>query len=176
MVSSGGQPAGVPYLSRAPLVSMVQSHIEEALGEAGVPDPGEPASLWSRLVRAVEHALHISPGSFTPDDPDWYIFIARGVLERLAEGNAPFNPAPAEYDDVADDARLVVVGDWGTGLPRARDVAALMQEAIDAAAGRPSPGARAAPRRRLLLGAGDRGPAAVPRPVAGHRRNRPLRA
>jgi len=133
MASSGGQAAGVPYLSRAPLVSMMQSRMEEALDEAGVPDPGKPASLWSRLVRAIEHALHISPGSFTPDDPDWYTFIARGVLERLAAGNAPFNPAPAEYDDVADDARLVVVGDWGTGLPRARDVATHMHEAIDTA-------------------------------------------
>jgi hypothetical protein len=129
-VSSGGGPAGVPYLSRAPLVSMVQSHIEEALGDAGVPDPGEPSSLWSRIVHTVERDLRMAPGSFTPDDPDWYVFIARGVLERLAQGNAPFNQAAAEYDDVAGDARLVVVGDWGTGLPRARNVAALMQERI----------------------------------------------
>ena len=132
-VSSGGEPEGIPYLSRAPLVAMVQSHIEEALGDAGVPDPDEPASLWSRLVHTVEHDLHISPGSFTPDDPDWYIFIAKGVLERLAEGNAPFNQAPAEYDGLADDARLVIVGDRGTGLPRARDVATRMHEAIDQA-------------------------------------------
>jgi hypothetical protein len=53
-VSSGGGPPDVPYLSRAPLVSMVQSHFEEALGDAGVPDPGEPSSLWSRIVRTVE--------------------------------------------------------------------------------------------------------------------------
>jgi hypothetical protein len=129
-VSSGGGPAGVPYLSRAPLVSMVQSHVEEALGDAGVPDPGEPSSLWSRLVNTVERDLRIAPGSFTPDDPDWYVVIAKGVLERLAAGNAPFNDAPAEYDGVADDARLVVAGDWGTGLPRARDVAALMRDRI----------------------------------------------
>ncbi|MGO9296642.1 MAG: metallophosphoesterase family protein [Streptosporangiaceae bacterium] len=130
MVSSGGEPQGVPYLSRAPLVSMVQSHIEEALGDAGVPDPDEHSSLWSRLVHSVERDLHIAPGSFTPDDPDWYVFIAKGVLERLADGNAPFNGTPAEYGNVADDARLVVVGDWGTALPRARDVAARMQEKI----------------------------------------------
>jgi hypothetical protein len=129
-VSSGGEPAGVPYLSRAPLVSMVQSHLEEALGDAGVPDPGEPSSLWSRLVHTVERDLRMAPGSFTPDDPDWYVFIAKGVLERLAEGNAPFNETPAEYDGVAEDARLVIVGDWGTGLPRARNVAAQMRERI----------------------------------------------
>ncbi len=132
-VSSGGEPEGVPHLSRAPLVAMVQSHIEEALGDAGVPDPDEPTSLWSKLVHTVEHDLHISPGSFTPDDPDWYVFIAKGVLERLAMGNAPFNQTPAEFDGMADDARLVIVGDWGTSLPRARDVATHMHEAIDRA-------------------------------------------
>jgi hypothetical protein len=129
-VSSGGEPEGVPYLSRAPLVSMVQSHLEEALGEAGVPDPDGHQGLLSRAVRAVQRFLHIEPGSFTPDDPDWYVFIAEGVLERLADGNAPFNERPAEYDDVADDARLILVGDWGTGLPRARHVAARMHERI----------------------------------------------
>ena len=136
MVSSGGESEGVPYLSRAPLVSMVQSHVEEALGDAGVPDPAEHSSLWSRLVHSVEHDLRIAPGSFTPDDPDWYVFIAKGVLERLADGNAPFNQTPAEYGDVAEDARLVAVGDWGTALPRAREVAAHMQERIGEALAR----------------------------------------
>lgn len=132
-VSSGGQSPDVAYLSRAPLVSMVQSYIEEALGDTGAPLPDHHASLWSRLVRTIEHDLHMSPGSFTPDDPDWYVFIAKGVLGRLAGGNAPFNETPAEYDEMADDARWVVVGDWGTGLPRVRDVAAHMRQAIDAA-------------------------------------------
>jgi Calcineurin-like phosphoesterase len=130
MASSGGEPEGLPYLSRAPLVSMVQSHLEDALSEAGVPDPDAHAGPLSRVVHAVERDLHIAPGSFMPDDPDWYVFIAKGVLERLAEGNAPFNETPAEYDGLADDARLVVVGDWGTALPRARHVAVLMQEKI----------------------------------------------
>src|SRR5258708_6512518 len=135
MASSGGQPESVPYLSRAPLVSLVQSQIEEALGAAGVPDPDDHPGLLPRVVRTVERYLHIAPGSFTPDDPDWYVFIARGALERLADGNAPFNEMPAEYDNVADDARLVIVGDWGTGLPRARDVAARIQERIGEALG-----------------------------------------
>src|ERR1700683_3378544 len=110
LASSGGGDDGVPYLSRAPLVSMVQSHVEEALTEAGIsdagapgagspgagsPGAGSPGGWWSRLVRAVKGDLRISPGSFTPDDPDWYVVIARGVLERLAEGNGPFNESPA---------------------------------------------------------------------------------
>jgi hypothetical protein len=124
--SSGGAPADVPYFSRAPFVSLVQSHVDEALHEQGVADP---AGLWSRIVHAVERALRIAPGSFTSADPDWYVGIARGVLEHLARGNHSFNPRPAEYE-IDDDARLVVVGDWGTGLPRARDVATHMQEEI----------------------------------------------
>jgi Calcineurin-like phosphoesterase len=138
MVSSGGEPDGLPYLSRAPLVSLVQSHIEQGLEVAGVPDPDDHPSRWSRIVQTVERDLHLAPGSFMPDDPGWYVLIAKAVLERLAQGNAPFNETPAEHDGLADDARLVVVGDWGTGLPRARDVAALMQEQVSAglAAGR----------------------------------------
>ncbi len=127
--SSGGGTGGVPYLSRAPLVSLVQSCIEEALGDEGVADPSDEASLWSRIIHSVEHDLHIEPGSFTPDDPDWYVFIAKGALERLADGNHPFNPQAAEHA-IADDARLVIVGDWGTGLPRARDVATHMHAEI----------------------------------------------
>jgi hypothetical protein len=138
LVSSGGEPGGLPYLSRAPLVSLVQSHIEQGLEVAGVPDPDDHPSRWSRIVQTVERDLHLAPGSFMPDDPGWYVLIAKAVLERLAQGNAPFNETPAEHDGLADDARLVVVGDWGTGLPRARDVAALMQEQVSAglAAGR----------------------------------------
>ena len=132
VASSGGGSPDVPYLSRAPLVSMVQSYVEQALTD-GAAASGGLASLWFKLVHATEHLLGLEPGSFTSKDPDWYVDIARAVLERLAEGNAPFNEAPAEHDGLSDDARLVVVGDWGTGLPRARQVAVHMRQAIDAA-------------------------------------------
>ena len=128
--SSGGAP-GVPYYSRRPLVSLVQSHLEEA------GDPvlaGRADGLWSRLVRDVERLLGLQPGSLTPEDPNWYVAIAKGVLERFALGNHPFNPAPAALD-VSDSTRIVVVGDWGTGLPPARDVAAQMRTQIAEALG-----------------------------------------
>ena len=128
--SSGGGPAQVPYFARAPLPSLVQSHIEQALDE-GI-DRDYPQSLWSRLVHSIEHAIDRAAGSFTPDDPDWFVFIAKGVLEHLARGNAPFNPHPAERD-LSDNARLVLVGDWGTGLQRARDVASHMHQHVASA-------------------------------------------
>src|SRR5579859_3960915 len=54
MASSGGEPGSVPYLSRAPLVSLVQSHLEDALGSSGVRDPAEHQGLLDKIVRAVQ--------------------------------------------------------------------------------------------------------------------------
>ena len=126
--SGGAQAQVVPYLSRDPAVSLVQSALEGALREQGVPDQA-PADrgLWATIVRAVQAFLH--RGNFSPDDPDWVMKIAESMLRHLAKGNHPFNPRPAEHR-ISDSARLVVVGDWGTGLPRAQDVAKLMAEEV----------------------------------------------
>jgi len=126
--SGGAEGEAVPYLSRDPAVSLVQSALEGALREHGVTDQA-PAdhSLWSTIVHTAEALLH--PGDFSPDDPDWVIKIAESMLGRLAKGTHPFNPRPAAHA-ISDTARLVVVGDWGTGLPRARAVAAYMAEEV----------------------------------------------
>jgi hypothetical protein len=126
--SGGGAGGAVPYLAREPTVSLVQSAVEDALRERGVPDqPPGPESLWTKIVRAVEGFLH--RGNFGPEDPDWVIKIAESMLGHLAKGNHPFNPKPAEHA-ISGTARLVVVGDWGTGLPRARAVAKYMAEEV----------------------------------------------
>ena len=128
-VSSGGARPGVPYMSRDPLVSLIQSSIEEKLIERkGVTDePGH--GLWAWIVHFADRYLNLQLGHFQPDDPEWYLQIARSSLEHLARGNHPFNPRPAEHQ-ISDTARLVVVGDWGSGLGRARQVAVHMQEEI----------------------------------------------
>ncbi len=130
--SGGAQDAVVPYLSRDPAVSLVQSALTEGLRAQGVVADRTPAdrSLWSTIAHTAEALLH--PGNFSPDDPDWVIKIAESMLHHLAQGNHPFNPRPAAHA-ISDSARLVVVGDWGTGLPRARAVAGYMaQEVTDA--------------------------------------------
>src|SRR5258708_1131440 len=127
--SSGGAQGGqVPYLSRDPVVSLVQSAIEGSLrGEGAIDEPPVHRNFLERIVHTVEALLH--PGNFSPDDPDWVIKIAESVLQHLAEGNHPFNPRPAEHA-ISDSARLVVVGDWGTGLPRAQAVARYMAQEV----------------------------------------------
>lgn len=134
--SSGGRHGEpVPYLSREVAVSLVQSAVESALTERGVPDDipdGGGGGLWSKIVRLIQGLLH--PGNFSPTDPDWVLKIAESMLDRLAKGNHPFNPAPAEHA-ISDSARLVVVGDWGTGLPRAQSVAKYMAGEVSQALG-----------------------------------------
>jgi hypothetical protein len=123
--------SSVPYMERSVAVSLVQSTIEEHLTQErqGV-KPGGLAGLWARLTTAVAQLLH--PGRYTPDDPNWVIKIAESVLGHIAEGNHPFNPEPAEHS-ISDSARLVLVSDWGTGLPRAQAVAELMTEEVNSA-------------------------------------------
>jgi hypothetical protein len=126
--SGGGAGGAVPYLAREPTVSLVQSAVEDALRARGVPDqPPGPEGLWAKIVRIVEGFLH--RGNFGPEDPDWVIKIAESMLGHLARGNHPFNPKPAEHA-ISGTARLVVVGDWGTGLPRAKAVAKYMAEEV----------------------------------------------
>src|SRR6185369_9914281 len=79
---------------------------------------------------SLERLLHIE--KFGPDDPAWIYKIAEAMLDRLAKGNHAFNATPAQAT-MADNARLVLVGDWGSGLKRALKVAALMRGKIDEA-------------------------------------------
>ena len=126
--SGGGAGGAVPYLAREPAVSLVQSAVDSALRQRGVPDqPPGRLGLWAKIVQLIEGFLH--RGNFGPDDPDWVIRIAEAALGHLAKGNHPFNPKPAEHA-ISGSARLVVVGDWGTGLPRAKAVARHMAEQV----------------------------------------------
>jgi hypothetical protein len=66
---------------------------------------------------------------FGPCDPGWIeSVVAKGIVQlehkpEFVDGRAPDVP-------LADDARIVVVGDWGTGLPGARAVGRQMGKAI----------------------------------------------
>jgi hypothetical protein len=57
--------------------------------------------------------------------------VAEGI--RLLRNRYPFNDAPAKPVTLPARARIVVVGDWGTGVPRARAVANQMKQAVLAA-------------------------------------------
>jgi Calcineurin-like phosphoesterase len=129
LASSGGA-AGeqVPFLSRDPIHSLLQSTLETKLREQGVRDETpKQRDLLSRIAHTMELLIH--PVRYGPTDAAWVGEVAEAMLDQLAKGNHPFNPAPAERE-IGDDARIVIVGDWGTGLPRAQAVAGFMAEEV----------------------------------------------
>ncbi|MGN6275197.1 MAG: metallophosphoesterase family protein [Solirubrobacterales bacterium] len=129
--SSGGRDPAAPFMARDPVVSLLQSSLEHKLREQGVKDiPPPHRDLLARIVHFIQGFLH--PVPFGPEDSGWVTDIAKATLERLAEGNHPFNPKPARHE-IGDEARIVIVGDWGSGLPRAKEVAQHMAEEVAAA-------------------------------------------
>jgi hypothetical protein len=100
---------------------VLQSTLEERLRQQGARDETpEHRNLLGPVLHTAESQLH--PERFGPSDPGWVTEVALADLERLADGNHAFNPQPAAHE-ISDTARIVIVGDWGTGLPRARVVA-----------------------------------------------------
>jgi 3',5'-cyclic AMP phosphodiesterase CpdA len=133
--SSGGEvPADgaddVPFIGRDPATAVLQTVMEQRV-HAVAPNVIEhaPAAAPAELAAVPSIATWLSDDQFTTWDPRWVTEVAKALAERLAQGNHPFNRTPARCD-IKDDARLILVGDWGTGLPRARAVAGFMAEEV----------------------------------------------
>jgi hypothetical protein len=69
---------------------------------------------------------------FSITDPGWVSsLVAMGV--RMLRKRHAFNPAPPAPVQIADQARVILVGDWGSGIPRAQLVAKAMRKAVEQA-------------------------------------------
>jgi hypothetical protein len=126
--SSGEEHINSPFFSRSPAVSLMQTSLEDEARKSEAVHQPEHRGRFAHIVGLVESIVH--PEKFGTHDPDWVTRIGDATLDRLAKGNHSFNPKPAEYEIATDDARIVIVGDWGSGLPRARQVAQFMAEEI----------------------------------------------
>ncbi len=127
------------------MVSLLQTSLEDEARKSGVVHQSEDRGRFGHIagvVESIEHRIHsmLHPEKFSTHDPDWMTRISEATLDRIAKGNHPFNPNPAEHD-VSDhsELRVVVVGDWGSGLPHACQVSKLMAEEIADAQGRGVP-------------------------------------
>src|SRR4051812_40013748 len=133
--SSGGnvtEPA-VPFLGRDPVTAILQTVVEEQARRLHPEQVGDERPATPDAAPATTARL-LDDGQFTTSDPRWVTEVGKALMQRLAKGNHPFNPAPAERT-ITDGARVVLVGDWGSGLPRARAVGARMAEAVAEAHG-----------------------------------------
>jgi hypothetical protein len=58
-------------------------------------------------------------GPFAPADIGWISVLFASVL-KLFRGKRKFTPNPAPACTIPNTARLILIADWGTGVPRAR--------------------------------------------------------
>jgi len=124
----------VPFMPRSAINSQLQSILTTCI-----------ESRAEELLRAVPEGLERIAQAvltdeeifrqFGPCDPRWMeTKLAEGWA--MIEGRPDFPDTPAPPVRLASDARIVVVGDWGTGLPGAQAVAQQMRRWMDAGRGR----------------------------------------
>jgi hypothetical protein len=125
--------SGHAFMPRHPALSVLQSLLETCI-------LSRPRELLEELEERhhvlATHRLRADPDDvyerFGPCDAGWIKSkIAEGL--QLINGRPPFNDRPADPVELAADARLIVVGDWGTGLPGAVTLGRVMRGQAEAA-------------------------------------------
>ncbi len=134
------------FISSNPIVSITQSALEEyfdhpdsrdhvdesivasARGGAKATTPVTDRSLAAGLPPSSRRVLD----KFSVTDPGWVSSLVAMGISKFRNPH-PFNPEPAPTHVMADRCRLVFVGDWGSGLPRAQKVATQMRKLVEGA-------------------------------------------
>jgi calcineurin-like phosphoesterase family protein len=132
------------FFSRDPVISIAQSVLDEYFGThptdglQETPPSDDEQHDESGVAVVTGRSLTTPPqrdlegrrlfGAFEVTDPRWISSgIAMGL--RLFRGRfKPFNTRPAEPAPMADNARLILAADWGTGIPRATRVGEQMRK------------------------------------------------
>ena len=133
------------FFSRDVAVSNLQSALEQYYREQENVETAAPADDrrsggWEDVAVTDEALPGVEPArdldgrrvfdKFSITDVRWVSSVfAMGV--RKFRQRYPFPEKPAAPLRVGNRARLVVVGDWGSGIPRARKVADQMRKVID---------------------------------------------
>jgi len=139
------------FMSRDPIVSIAQSALEyyfrnpeskDRLVQQDMPDDRRRSATEVPVItdaRLPGGGPRRSSGrrlldQFSITDPRWVSsLVAMGV--RKLRGRHAFNPTKPESVQISDQARVILVGDWGSGIPRARLVGQAMRKAVEEAAG-----------------------------------------
>jgi calcineurin-like phosphoesterase family protein len=137
------------YISSDPIVGLLQSALEEHfdslaadLIETRPPrdddrrgDGDDFVAITNRKLARSEVLPRRDDGrrffeQFSETDPDWVAsLLAMGI--RKFRHRHPFNDKQPETVPIGNKARLILVGDWGTGIPRAIAVAEKMRQVIE---------------------------------------------
>lgn len=149
-IGAGGRRGGAdssaePFLPRDPFFSLLQSALEEELENWHADEIVEvsptPGRRGAAEVPMTTHRFLRGYGTDTPSgrrlfgrfegtDARWVAcLLAYGL--RLFSGKHPFNSEPALPVRLGERARLVLVGDWGSGLKRAQRVSEQMRRFVE---------------------------------------------
>jgi hypothetical protein len=127
------------FISSDPIISLAQSAIEFHVGQS---DAKEKHSRrdgrrgWTDVPPVTDRYLiqdRPSPGrrifdKFSETDIRWVSSLVAMGIQKFRSPHA-FNPVPQQVR-IGERCRLIVVGDWGSGLPRAVKVADAMDEYV----------------------------------------------
>jgi hypothetical protein len=135
------------FISHDPVVSVVQSALEfyfqhpesrdKVVHQDMSDDPrrgdGSTAIITDKrlpggAVRRSSDRRILDPFSIT--DPGWVSSLVATGIRWLRKRHA-FNPAPPEPVRIGDRARVILVGDWGTGIPRAQLIGTAIRMAVE---------------------------------------------
>ena len=137
------------FFSRDPMISLFQSvlheHLDASLSADELESAGPDSRPYSGDVPVTDTFIRSCTaervqgrrrfGRFEKSDPRW-IYSAFAMAWRKFHGRHVFNPVPASPLKIAGNARLIVVGDWGTGIARAQKVAKLISSWLARGRGR----------------------------------------
>jgi len=141
------------FFSRDAVISNLQSALEEYLEQSSATDeqiaqvelpddrrrgPGDDVAVTDRALANFQPARMDGRrifDQFSVTDIGWVSSaLAMGI--RMFRKRHAFHDQPPAPIRLAENARLVVVGDWGTGVMRAAKVAAEMRKILDEGMGR----------------------------------------
>jgi hypothetical protein len=123
------------FISSDPVMSLAQSVLEQyyeskgavvadppVAGRRGADSPTDPVT-GDGIDRRIFDRFSIT-------DPGWVSSLIAMGIQKFRNPH-DFNVAPAPSVQIKERCRLVMVGDWGSGLPRARATADAMRAFID---------------------------------------------
>jgi hypothetical protein len=142
----GEEPAPIDdfsFFSRDPVIGNFQSALDQYFREKKQVEVTRPTGRrgGGGNVEVTDEAL---PGNkptrgsngrrvfdqFSVTDPRWVSSLFSEGIRGL-RGKHDFPAKPADPVTLGNQARLVIVGDWGSGIPRARKVANEMRKVLD---------------------------------------------